>query len=101
MSCIGSASAPARCHALQDVPYSLIRDGIAEIGQRAYNSVVTPPGILPRHFDDQLLQLRLDCRPAGIAAVFGAIELLGDEFPVPAQDRVRLSGASHLGQSLA
>ena len=28
---------------LQDVPYRLIRDGIAEVGQRAHNSVVTQP----------------------------------------------------------
>jgi hypothetical protein len=36
-----------------------------------------------------------------IASVFGSIELACDEFPVPAQDCVRLGDAGHLGQSLA
>jgi hypothetical protein len=36
--------------------------------------------------DDQLLQLQLDCRPVGIAAVFGSIELLRNELPVSSQN---------------
>jgi hypothetical protein len=33
--------------------------------------------------------------------MFGPIELVGDEFPIPARDRVRLGDAGHLGQRLA
>jgi hypothetical protein len=39
--------------------------------------------------DDPLLQRRLDGRPAGIAAVFGSIELRRNELPVPSQNGVR------------
>ena len=85
---------------LQDVPHSLIPDGVAEIGQRAHHSVVAPAGILSRHFDDQLLQFRLDRRPAGIAALFGSIELLRNELPVPSQNGVRLGNAGDLCQRL-
>jgi hypothetical protein len=59
-ACFGFASVPARCHIASGRSSQLIRDGIAEIGQHAYNSVVTPAGILPRHFREPLLQLRLD-----------------------------------------
>ena len=33
--------------------------------------------------------------------MFGSIELLGDEFPIPLQDRIRLGNAGHFRQSLA
>jgi hypothetical protein len=85
---------------LQHVPHTLIRDGVAEIGQRTHNPVVAPAGILPRHFDDQRLQFRLDRRPPGTAAVFGAIKLLGNELAIPTQNGVRLSHAGHLRQRL-
>src|SRR5215471_7225729 len=57
---------------LKDVSYSLIRDGVAEIGESAHNPVVAPAGIFPRHLHDQGLQFRLDSRSPWIAAVFGS-----------------------------
>src|SRR5262249_4245349 len=62
---------------------------------------VAPTGILFGHLHDQRLQLRFDSRSAGVTTVFRAIALLGNQFPVPSQNRVRLGHAGHLGQSLA
>jgi len=86
---------------LQDVPHSLIRDVIAEIGQRTHNPVVAPTGILPRHLDDQLLQFRFDRRPTRVAAEFGSIEFLRNQLPVPSQNGVRLGNAGDLCQRFA
>jgi hypothetical protein len=36
--------------------------------------------------------------PAGVAAVFGSVELLGNELPVPSQNGVRFSHTGHLRQ---
>jgi hypothetical protein len=52
------------------VAHRLIGDMIAEIGQRAHDPIVAPAGILPRHPNDQRLQLRLDSWSAGIAPEF-------------------------------
>src|SRR5712671_1159771 len=53
--------------ALQDIADGLIADLVAQIGQRPRNSVITPVTILPRHANDQLLNLSLDPRPARFA----------------------------------
>src|SRR5215471_13028942 len=76
---------------LHHVPHSLIRDSVAKIGQPAHNPIVAPPRILPGHLHDQRLQFRLDRRPAWIAAVFGSIELPGDELSIPGQNCVGLA----------
>src|SRR5215469_15211771 len=85
----------------QNVSHGLIRDDVAEIGQRAHDPVVAPARILPCHLHNQRLQFRLDFRPTGIAAVFGSIELLRDELSVPSQNGVRLGNTGHLRQRLS
>jgi hypothetical protein len=87
--------------ASQHVPHSLIRDLITEIGQSAYNPVVAPTGILFGHLHDQRLQFRFDSRPARVPAVLGAIELLGNELPVPGQNGVGFGHAGDFGQEFA
>jgi hypothetical protein len=49
------------------------------------------------HLHDQRLQFRFDSRPAGVTAVLGAIELLGNQPPIPSQNGVRLGHAGPLG----
>jgi hypothetical protein len=85
---------------LQNIPHGLVRDLITEIGQRAHDPVVAPTGILFGHPHYERFYFCFDARPAGVAPVFGAIELLGDKPAVPSQNGVRFSYARHLGQSL-
>src|SRR2546427_1436149 len=50
--------------ALQDIADRLIADLVPKISQRPHNPVKTPVTVLPRHANDQLLDLPLDPRPA-------------------------------------
>src|SRR5215469_3649019 len=70
---------------LQNIPHRLVGNFMTEFGQRAHDPVVAPAGILFGHLHNKHFQLRFDSRPAGVAAVFGAIELPGDKPPVPSQ----------------
>src|SRR5262245_22120094 len=56
--------------ALQDIADRLIADPIPQIGQRPRNPVITPVTVLLGHANDQLLNLSLDPRPAGLRRVF-------------------------------
>src|SRR5437762_2865660 len=85
----------------KNVAYRLIRNNVTEIGQRSDNPIVTPAGVLSRHLDYQLHNLGLNWGPAGIRALSGAVELLGDELAVPRKDGVRFGDAGDLPQSFA
>ena len=63
-------------------------DLYAELEQLALDSLVAPARILCRQLDDQLLQVRGQWRPAGLAVGVGL--RAGDQPPVPAQQRVGL-----------
>ena len=70
-------------------------DVVAEIGERAADPRVAPRRILPRHpydeFGHRPGRHRPSPTPAGTAIV-----LLGDQPPVPAENRVRRDDACHL-----
>ena len=83
----------------QDVAYGLIGNNVTDVGQCSDNPIVTPARVLSRHLDDQLHDLALHWRPTWIRALFGTVELLGDEFAVPGKDRLRLGYASDLRRS--
>jgi len=85
---------------LQNIAHRPVGNLMTEISQCAHDPIVAPTGILFGHLHNQRFQLRFDSRPAGVAAVFGAIELPGDKPPVPSQNGVRFGDARHLGQSL-
>jgi hypothetical protein len=87
--------------ALQNIPYGLIRDRIPKIGQRAHNAVVPPTRILFGHLYDQGFQFRFDSRPAGIATVLGAIELVGNQPAIPSQNGIGFGHGGDLGQGFA
>jgi hypothetical protein len=63
-------------------------DLYAELEQLALDALVAPARILRRQLDDQLLQVRGQWRPAGLAVGVGL--RAGDQPPVPAQQRVGL-----------
>src|SRR5215470_18876508 len=86
-----------RCDAVaaQDVAYRLIREAMAQVGQRADDAVVTPARVLARQANHQRFYLGLYPRPARGGAVSGTIELAGNQPSVPRQDGVRLGGAGY------
>ena len=72
-------------------------DLVAEVGQGTSDTGVPPPRIVDGHSHDQLGH-RLGCQWPPAAAAGAAVVLLGDQLPIPAQDRVRRDDAGHLGQ---
>ena len=81
---------------VQDVPHCLIGDGMAEIAQSADNAVVSPTGVLSGEADDERFHLGRDGGPTWGSAVFGAVELSGNEPPVPGEDGLWFSDAGNL-----
>src|SRR5579872_659945 len=69
---------------------------MTEVGQRADDTIITPARVLSRHFHYQGLHFPWNRRPARILPMFGAIELVGDELPIPSQDRVGFGDAGDL-----
>ena len=80
---------------VQDPLHRVPGDVVAEVGERAADPRVAPRRILTRHPYDEFGH-RPGCHrptPAGTAIV-----LLGDQTPVPAENRVRHDDACHLTQ---
>jgi hypothetical protein len=74
---------------------------MAQVGEGAHDAVVSPASIVPREADHQLLHLRRDPRAARIPPPRRAIELGGDESPIPVQEGVRLGDLGDVFQRLA
>src|SRR4029077_7151398 len=81
----------------QHVADGLVRHMVTHVGQRSYDSIVSPAGILPSHFNDQRLKILPDSWPPGIPAVFGAVEFAGDQPAIPGQNGGGLSHTGALG----
>jgi hypothetical protein len=60
-----------------------------------------PPGIFPCHPDHQRFQFGFDPGPAWVGTVLGAVELPGDQPPIPGQDGVGLGDAGDLAERMA
>jgi len=69
----------------QDIAHGLVGHLMPQVGQRSHNPVVTPPGVLASQANHQILNLSTDARPAGRAALFGAVKFLGHQFAIPAR----------------
>ena len=80
----------------QDVAHRLIGDGMAEIGQRSDNPIVSPTGVLPGEADNKRLHFGRDWRSAGSSAEFGAVEFTSNEAAVPSKDGIGLGDTGHL-----
>ena len=72
-------------------------DRVAEVGQGAADPRVAPSRILDGHPHHQLGN-RLGCRRPTTTTVGAAIVLLGDQSPIPAQDRVSGDDARNLAE---
>src|SRR4051794_37497312 len=74
---------------------------VAEISERSRDPVVAPVGVLTRHLDNQALYLRLNPGPPRVGPVLRAIELLPDQLPPPAENRLRFGHLRDLRQTLS
>ena len=82
---------------VQDPLHRVPGDVVAEVGERAADPRVTPRRILIRHPYDEF-GYRPGCHRPSPTPAGTAIALLGDQTPVPAENRVRRDDACHLTQ---
>ena len=75
----------------QDVADGLVREAMAQVGQRTDDAVVTPARVLAQRSEPPALPPRVRPRSARIGAAFGTVELAGDQPPIPPEDGVRLA----------
>src|ERR1700680_7479 len=80
----------------QNVAYCLVRDLVPEVGQRPYDSIIAPVRIFLSHTDNQLLDFVAYLGPAKVSPHLRTIELLSNELPEPAEDRIRFGGVGHV-----
>src|SRR5262249_41885968 len=86
--------------ALEDIAHRLVTDYQAEVSEGSDNPVRAPRTILLGHADNQGLQLWVNLRSSWSLALGGAVELLGHQCAVPAENRLRLDDRRHVLQSL-
>ena len=82
---------------VQDPLHRVPGDVVAEVGECAADPRVAPRRILPRHPYDEFGH-RPGCHRPSPTPAGTAIVLLGDQPPVPAENRVRRDDACHLTQ---
>jgi hypothetical protein len=80
----------------KDVAHRLIGHRVAEIAQSSDDAVVSPAGVLSGEADDERLCFGRDAGPAWRSTEFGAVELSGNESPVPGEDGIRLGDTGNL-----
>jgi len=70
---------------LKDVGHGLRAHLDSQVIQGSCDPLVAPGPIFAGHLEDEVLDLNLRPRTSGTASLFGAVELAGDELPIPAQ----------------
>lgn len=87
---------------LKDVADGLVADLVPEVAQSTCDAVVTPGGVLSGELEDEFFDLRSDGWATLVS--FGgvrAVELLGDEPSIPAQDRLGFDDGADVLERLA
>ena len=72
---------------------------MAEIGQSAGNPIITPAIVFLGYAEDQRLKLRADGRTFQVGAMLRAVELAGDQTPIPGEDGFRFRNTGHLRET--
>ena len=85
----------------QDVAHGLVGHRIPQIGQCSHNPVVAPAGVLASQANHQILDLSTDARPAGRAALLGAVEFFGHQSAIPGENSIGFGEARDLLQAFA
>jgi hypothetical protein len=76
--------------AFQNVSHRLVTDAIAQIGQGTHNAVIPPRLVLAGHAYHEGLELLSNAGTSNRRARLAGVTLLGTQFPVPGEDRIRL-----------
>src|SRR5215469_9921483 len=77
----------------KDVAHRSIRDGMTQVGQGAYDAVISPAPVLARHLHYQPLYFGQYPGSARIAAAARAVELVCHQLPIPSEKGIRLGHA--------
>ena len=80
----------------QDIAHGLIGDLVAEVIQSRLEPIITPGRILPDELQDQIHDHLRSSRSVHRFPLLAVIPLLGHEFAMPAEDRVRRNDRGHL-----
>src|SRR2546427_8753221 len=86
--------------AFQDVAHRLVTDRIAQVGQGADNTVIAPGAVFLGHADHQGFEVLGNRGASRTLALRRAIELLGHQLAMPAQNGVGLDDRGHFLQGL-
>ena len=73
---------------LQDVADGCVRDDVPQVGQSTLDAIVTPGWILTGYSEYKINCALGSGGPSDFRTPVTVVPLLGDELPVPAQDRV-------------
>jgi hypothetical protein len=86
----------------ENVADSLSGNGVAEVGERARDAVVTPQGILPSELNHKLFHFDGYGRSARLRfASAGKIPLVGNELAMPFEERFGLHDRHHIAEQFA
>jgi hypothetical protein len=72
----------------QDVPYGLVGYVVANVGQRALDSIVSPGRILSGELQNKINNDLTDAWPADVLSIVTVVSLLSNELSMPTQYRV-------------
>src|SRR5258706_4033915 len=72
---------------------------MAEICQGAYDPIVAPARIFPRHLHDQAFCFLIYLGAPYTSTEFRSIKFIRDELPIPTQNRIGLGRCRHVLQS--
>ena len=86
---------------LEHVAHRLVTDVITDVRQRTLDSVVTPVRVFLGKAKDQIYDNLPDSWPADAFPIPAVIPFLGDQHPVPPQDRIRREQRADFFESLA
>ena len=74
---------------------------MSQIGQRAYDAVISPASVLARKPNHKRFHLRRDPWAAGIGTTAGTVELRRHQAPIPGEKGIRLGDARDILKSFA
>ncbi len=86
--------------ALEDITHGLITDRVAHRSQGTDNPIIAPGAIRSSQTHHQRLQVFVDLGAAWGLPLLGTIKLLGNQLPMPRQDRIGLDDCRDLFQRL-
>ena len=85
----------------QDIANRLVGHRMSQVGQCSHHPVIAPAGVLASPANHQILDLWTGARPAGRAALLGAVEFFGHQLAIPGENGIGFGEARDWLQSFA